>query len=235
MKTTAILLSVALLSLGLRAEAQTAASAPPKAPPIGVTAPPPRLDLGSTLSQLQQTAGTMSLNLSRLRIEKWKADGSVKKQSQADADSITRNLTAGLPAVMEQVRANPQSLAAAVKLYRNVNALYDVFAALTELAGAYAPKTEYTPLAGDAGNLDNIRRDLGDKLEQLAATADMEIVRLRTEGLSKPAPAPTKIIVDEKPPAKPARKKPAKTTKPAGSKPAPNKPVDSTGSAPVTK
>jgi hypothetical protein len=223
-KIPVILLSTVLLGLSLPVKAQAPAPVASPAPVPSLTAPPPAVDLTPSLNQLQQTAGTISLNLSRLRIEKWKADGSVKRQSQADADSITRNLTSALPSLIDQVRANPQSLAAAVKLYRNVNALYDVFGGLAEMAEAFGPKGESATLAADAGTLDRIRRDIGDKLEKLAAGADSEILRLRAEVASKPPPPPTRIIIDEeeeKPP-KPVRKKPAPPKKPVETKPAEN-------------
>ena len=221
-KIAVILLSTALLGLSLPVKAQAPAPAASPTPVSSLNAAP-TVDLTPSLNQLQQTAGTISLNLSRLRIEKWKADGSVKRQSQADADSITRNLTSAMPSLIDQGRANPQSLAAAVKLYRNVNALYDVFSGLAGMAEAFGPKGESAALAADADSLDRIRRDIGDKLEKLAAGADSEILRLRAEVASKPAPPPTRIIIDdeEKPP-KPVRKKPAPAKKPVESKPADN-------------
>jgi len=238
MKPTLILFCAALLGLSLGAEAQTPTPTASLAPGTGsVVAPPPAVDLSSSLTQLQQTATAMGLNISRLRIEKWKADGSIKKRSQADADSITRNLTTALPTLIDQVRTKPQSLAAAVKLYRNINALYDVFGALTEVAETFGPKAEYTPLATDAAALEGIRRDFGDKLEKLAAAADTEIVRLRTEAAKTPPPPPTKIVIDdEEKPQKTVHKKPAQPKKPASSRPPENTPTNTPGnSLAVTK
>jgi hypothetical protein len=236
MKATAIVLTTALLGLNLRAEAQTPVPAPSKAPVVGVTAPP-AVDLTPILPQLRQIAGAMGLDVSRLRIEKWKADASVKKQSQTDADSITRNLTTALPTLIDQVGTNPRSLAAAVKLYRNVNALYDVFGTLTEMAGTFGPKAEYTRLASDADKLDGIRRDVGDKLEKLAAATDSEIMRLRAEAAKTPPPAPVKIVIDdEEKPKKTVHKKPVQTKKPAENKPSEAKSSDNANPSPaVTK
>jgi hypothetical protein len=222
-KIAVILLSAVLLGLNLPVKAQAPPPPASQTPVSSLTALPPAVDLTPSLNQLQQTAGTISLNLSRLRIEKWKADASVKRQSQADADSITRNLASALPSLIDQVRANPQSLAATVKLYRNVNALYDVFGGLAEMAETFGPKGESAALAADAGSLDRIRRDIGEKLEKLAAGADSEILRLRAEVASKPPPPPTRIIIDdEEKPQKPVRKKPAPVKKPVETKPAEN-------------
>jgi uncharacterized small protein (DUF1192 family) len=222
-KTTAIVLGAALLGLSLRTEAQAPAPATSKAPASSLTALPSAVDLTPSLDQLQQTAGAMGLDVSRLRIEKWKAEVPIKKQSQSYADSITRNLTTALPTLIDQVRANPQNLAAAVKLYRNINALYDVLGTLTDMAETFGPKAENTALANDAGRLDNIRRDVGEKLEKMAAAADSEILRLRAEVASKPPPPPTKIIVeDEEQPKQAVRKKPVHPKKPVENKPAEN-------------
>jgi len=98
-----------------------------------------------------------------------------------------------------------------------------VFGGLAGMAEAFGPKSESAALAADAGSLDRIRRDIGDRLEKLAAGADSEILRLHAEVTSKPAPPPTRIIIDdeEKPP-KPVRKKPAPPKKPVETKPADN-------------
>lgn len=206
MKLLAFALSVSMLPL--LAGAQVASSTGPQtaAPAQSVAS-----DLSPILGQLQQTAQAINLKVARLRIEKWKTDSASKQQVQQNADSISRNLTAALPGMIEQVRANPQSLAAEFKLYRNVSALYDVFAALTEAAGAFGPKGDYDALAGEAANLDNIRRAMGDKIENLAVMKDTEITRLRTQATqvaAAPPPPPKKIIVDDE--AKPKKAAPKK-------------------------
>jgi hypothetical protein len=223
MKTYAMVIGLAFCSV--LAESQVAAPEATRIQPSGMTAPQPALtELNPLLTQVEQSARAMNLEISRLRIEKWKADATTKRRSQEKADSISRNLTAALPAIVDQVRANPHSLAATFKLYRNLDALYDVFSSLTESAGAFGPKSEYQELAGSAANLDKIRRNFGDKLESLAANSDTEIVRLRTEiaqAKAAPPPPPKKIIVDdeEKPkkPVKKSTKKPAPAPAPASS------------------
>jgi hypothetical protein len=215
MKTYAIVIGLAFCSVV--AESQVAAPPSTRTQPLGMTAPQPALtELNPLLTQVEQAAQAMTLEIARLRIEKWKADSSVKRQSQENADSISRNLTTALPTLVDQVRANPQSLAATFKLYRNLDALYDVFSILTESAGSFGPKADYQALAGSAADLDKLRRTMGDKLESLAANSDSEIVRLRTEvaqAKAAPPPPPKKVIVDEdekpKKPVKKSVKKPA--------------------------
>lgn len=207
MKTLAVLLCISMLPA--LAGAQVAGRTEPSnvAVPQGTVS-----DLNPILGQLEQTAQALNLKLAKLRIEKWKADGGSKQQAQQNADSISRNLTAALPGMIGQVRANPQSLALDFKLYRNVSALYDVAASLTEAAGAFGPKAEYESLASEVANLDNVRRAMGDKLENMAAMTDSEVSRLRAQIAQAAAPPPEppkKIVIDdaEEKPKKPVRKK----------------------------
>ncbi len=218
------LMGVALASIAQVSPPRTAPA--PAPPPRTAPAPAPAAAVAQPASitpllpSLQQATGSINLDIARLRIDKWKADSAVKEQAQHNADSISRNIGAALPGLMDQVTANPQSLAAAVKLYRNVNALYDVLSGLTESAGAFGPKQEYDAMANDTRRLDDVRRDLGDRLVTMAAAHDTEMTRLRGEvtRVTTPPPLPKKIIVDEephKPAKKPAAKKKTATTAPA--------------------
>ena len=172
-------------------------------------------DLTSALAQLEQSAQTTSLDLAHLRIEKWKGEKSFKQDAQEKASSLEKNLTAALPEMISGVRNAPGTLAPALKLYRNMNVVYDVLASLTESAGAFGPKEEFRALATDTESIDSARRSLADALEAMAAAQDAELARARAQ--SRPATSEVKkIVVDDNQPApKPARKKkPAKAPTP---------------------
>lgn len=220
----ALILATAALAVG------QLAAAPPRADRTDATPAPPDSEIAPVLGQLQAASQAISADLSRLRIEKWKADSSQKRQAQHDADSVSRNLSSALPAMMDQVRNDPRSLAAAFKLYRNVNALYDVFSGIVESVGAFGAKSEYESIVSDLSNLENIRRMLGDRLQEMASARDTELHALRTQLTAATAPTPPKKIVveDEEKPKKPAkkRKKP-----PAPSAPAPA--AGTTGTTPA--
>jgi hypothetical protein len=164
------------------------------------------------LAPLERAAHTTSLDLAHLRIEKWKGDRAVKDDAAAKTESLERNLTAALPGMVEAVRANPNNLAPALKLYRNLNAVYDVLAFVAEAAGAFAPKDEFRALAADLQEIDTSRRALADALESMAAAQDQEMARLRAQIQATPTEV-KKIVVDDNEPApKPApkrRKRPA--------------------------
>jgi hypothetical protein len=205
--------------------AQTTTSSGPAAPPPVAYAS--ASELNNILGQLRQTAQNMQADLGKMRIEKWKADSSNKRQTQANVDSIQRNLQAALPEIMAQLNAAPEDLAASFKLYRNLDALYDVFGSVVEAAGAFGSKDEFQSLSNDISALDKVRRSFGERMENLAGAKEKELTRLRSQVKTMPAtppPPPKKIIVDDtEPPKKPAKKK---ATKPNVA-PAPGNPPSS--------
>jgi hypothetical protein len=195
--------------------------------------------LNLLLSQLEQVAQAMQGNLAKLRIEKWKTDSSTKRGTQADVESIERNLQMALPEIIGQVRASPENIAATFKLYRNLDALYDVFGPVVESAGAFGSKDEYQSVQNDFNALERSRRSLADRMETMASAKEGELTQLRTQvrdlqAAAAPAPAPPKkvLVDDTEPPKKPVKKKtapkppkpvtPAATQKPSA--PAPQQP-----------
>lgn len=182
------------------------------------------------LPSLERAAQTTSLDLAHLRIEKWKGDRAVKDDAAAKTESLERNLTAALPGMIEAVRANPNNLSPALKLYRNLNAVYDVLAFVAEAAGAFAPKDEFRALAADLQEIDTARRALADALENLAAAQDQELVRLRSQTQAATPSEVKKIVVDDTEPApKPA---PKRRKKAAPATPAPASTPQSQAPAP---
>ncbi len=177
--------------------------------------------LSSDLDRLQTAASQANLDIAHMRIEKWKADNGSKQQAQANADSLQRNLTSALPGLISNYRAAPQDLTAGFKLYRNLNALYDVLTSFTEAAGAFGPKNEYEALGQPLDVIDSVRRSLGDNLEALTVSTQTEMNQLRNQvrvlqqAAVPPAPA-KKVVVDNSEPAKkPAPHKKKTTATPA--------------------
>jgi hypothetical protein len=175
--------------------------------------------VNNLLLQLDQTSRSAMAELARLRIEKWKTDSNMKQQSQANVDSLQRNLASALPEIANKVRNTPQDLTANLKLYRNLNALYDVFASVAESAGAFGPKDQYEPLAQNVAQFDQIRRSVADRLEQLATAKEMELSRWRNQARAaqqqQAAQPPKKIIVDDNQPTPKSKKKKASSAPPS--------------------
>lgn len=217
---TAILAAAQVHSPPPNTNARPPAPAPPTSVQLAVVP-----GVASSLPQLNQVVENARSDLAGLRIDKWKTDSNTRRQAQANADSLQRNMTVALPSIVEQVRANPGSVAAAFKLYRNVNALYDVIVTVTETAGAFGSGEEYRALSADTTNLDNLRRSLADKVEAMAASRDTEIaqwqMRARQAAVAAAAASPKKIVVDDTEPAKKSAKKSTtrKTTTASGQNP----------------
>jgi hypothetical protein len=187
--------------------------------------------LNAILTPLQQTAQSMLTDLGKLRIEKWKTDSTNKQQALANVSSIQRNLQDALPDMVAQLNNAPEDLPASFKLYRNLDALYDVFGSLVESAGAFGNKEEFQSLSKDMNGIESARRAFGERMQKLTASKEDELTRLRAQVKTlsaTPPPPPKKIVVDDtEPPKKPAKKKttkpPATTTSPqAPPNPSPN-------------
>lgn len=183
--------------------------------------------LNGMLGQLEDASKKTQGDLQKLRIEKWKADGSYKKQALGNVDSIQRNLQGALPEIIGQLRAAPENLPTTFKLYRNLDALYDVLGSVTEGAGAFGSKDDLQSLSNDLNSFENTRRQLAERIDALSTAKESEIARLRTD-LTKaqamiPAEPPKKVVVDDtEPEKKPAAKKKSTAKKPAtAAKPAP--------------
>lgn len=175
-------------------------------------------ELNGILAQVKQTAQNMQADLEKTRIDRWKTDSSTKRQTQANVESIQRNLQSALPDILSQLSNSPEDIAASFKLYRNLDALYDVFGSVVESAGAFGSKDEFQSLSNDMTGLENARRSFGERLQKLATAKEEELTRLRVQIKTlqaAPPPPPKKIIVDDtEPPKKPATKKKAKPAKP---------------------
>jgi len=217
-RTISRLCVAACVTAFLHAAASAQANEPAPPAPVTYTS---ASELNSILTQVQQTSQSMQTDLGKIRIEKWKLDSSAKRDLQGRAESILRNLQSALPEITGQLNNAPEDLAASFNLYRNLDALYDVFGPVVDSAGAFGSKDESQSLTNDLGALQSARRALGDRMQNLAAAKEGELARLRnqvkTMQASTPPPPPKKVIVDDtEPPKKPATKKKAKpATQPA--------------------
>lgn len=202
-----------LIALIAPAAAQVAAPANPPTNPAATTSPV----VSQTLSSLSRTAENTRVDLAGLRINRWKGNSAAKQDASERVQSIQRNLTDAMPALIQAAQQSPASTNAAFKLYRNVNALYDVMSNLTESAGAFATKDEYATLARDLQQFDDERRALGDSLETATARQDAQITRMQQvvkQAQAEAAPPKKIIIDDEAAPAKKTSKKKKATAKP---------------------
>lgn len=174
-------------------------------------------ELNNILGQLRQTSQNLQDDLGHARIDRWKTDSSTKRQTQANVESIQRNLRSALPEIVAQLNNAPEDMAASFKLYRNLDALYDVLGSVAESAGAFGSKDEYQSLSNDLTSLETLRRSFAERVQNLASSKETELARLRTTvktmQAATPPPPTKKVIVDDtEPPKKPVKKKKPTTT-----------------------
>ena len=178
------------------------------------------------LDKLQTVAAQAATDIGHLHIEKWKANSSAKSNAQADADSVQHNLTSALPGLIDAARSAPDDLNAEFKLYRNLNALYDVFGTLTEATRVFGQKSEYEAMSQQLHVIASSRRKLGEGLEQLTATAQRQLNLLRTQVKDQQEKVATAeaaaeearkelVLAQNVPPKKPVTKKKSVAKKPA--------------------
>ncbi len=212
-----------LAALGQSGPAISAAPAGGQGQPVSYASV---TQLNGLLSQLESTSKDTQADLVKLRIEHWKADSAYKRQALGNVDSIQRNLQGALPEMLAKLRSAPEDLPATFRLYRNLDALYDVLGSVVEGAGAFGSKDDLQSLSNDLSSFEGTRKQLAERIENLSSAKEAEIVRLRmdlkTAQAAIPAEPPKKIIVDDTEPPKkpavkkkPAAKKPSETTKPA--------------------
>ena len=163
------------LSLALVSIAQTAGGQAP-APPVSYSS---INELNQILGNLQQASQSTLADLGHLRIDKWKTDSGTKRQTEADVESIQKNLQNALPGILNELKASPENVALTFKVYRNLDALYDVMSSVVESAGAFGNKEEFQSLSKDLGAIEESRRGFAGRMDKVANAKETEIGQLR--------------------------------------------------------
>jgi hypothetical protein len=189
-------------------------------------------ELNGLLGQLESSSKSAQDDLAKVKVDRWKTDGSYKKQILANVESLQRNLQSALPEMIGKLRATPEDLPATFRLYRNLDALYDVMGSVVESVGAFGGKDEFQSLSNDLSAFEGTRKQIAERIESLSSAKEAEIARLRTElktaQAAIPATPPQKTVVDDTAPAKKpvVKKKPVpKPATPPATKPAQTPPA----------
>lgn len=226
MKTAiaAIIVLLFCAGFGAMAQPQTQASPNPQVRPA-----PQGPDVNAIVLQIQQATSSASMDIGKLRIEKWKTDSGQRQQLQQVADSLQKNIANAVPGLVNDVQSSRGGVVASFKLYHNLNVLYEFLSSLADAAGGLGKREEYEPLATDAAALDTARQNLSIYIEQ--AAVKLESANRALAGTT-PAQVPgtvvpgKKVVVidDADPPAPKKRAKPTKkkaSNPPAATAPAP--------------
>jgi hypothetical protein len=205
---------------GAMAQPQTQAALNPQN-----QAAPQTSELNAIVLQIQQATSSASVDIGKLRIEKWKTDSGQRQQLQQVADSLQKNIANAVPGLVNDVQSSRGGVLASFKLYHNLNVLYEFLSSLADAAGGLGKREEYEPLATDAAALDTARQNLSTYIEQAA-------LKLETANRAAAATAPVQVVpgkkvvvIDDTDPPPPAKKHAKPTKKKASNPPAATAPA----------
>ena len=188
---------------------------------------PQATPLNAILLQIQQATSSASVNIGKLRIERWKTDSEQKQQLQQIAESLQKNIANAIPGMINDVQTSRGGVLSSFKLYHNLNVVYENLSYLADVAGGLGKKDEFEPLAADAASLESARKNLSLYIEQAAGRLESAnhlassgtIPIPAGQGQRALAPGKKVVVIDEDtPPAKPAKpavKSTKKKTSPA--------------------
>ena len=178
LKLASSALLLLLASVPLLSQAPEAPAAQPANPSVASDS---MSSIVPDLDKLQTASSQAAETIGRLNIGKWRASSEAKSAVQADANSVQRNLTSAMPGMIAAVRAAPNLLNAEFKLYRNLNALHEVFATVVDATRLYGPRADFDALSQQMRTFESVRRKLAEGLEQLTADTQRNLDQLRTQ------------------------------------------------------
>jgi hypothetical protein len=188
--------------------------------PTQTSAQPPAVNLNAILVQIQQATNSASVNIGKLRIERWKTDSDQKQQLQHIGDSLQKSIANALPVLITAVESSHGGVAASFKLYHNINVVYENLNYLADVAGGLGKREEFDPLAADCAALESARQNLSIYIEQSAGKLEAA-ARQPAGTIPMPLSGPQRKVVvineDEEPPKKhpkPTKKKTSATPTP---------------------
>jgi hypothetical protein len=153
--------------------------------------------------------------LATVRVDRWKAPGAVKDETDGNLNSIRRDVDTTLPGLLVIADAAPDSVTKVLPAYRNIEALYDVLLRVMASTRVFGPSQQAAALEQAMVNLDAGRLALGEQLQLAAAAQDKRAADLRA-ALKAAQSAPVVAPAPCPPPPPPVKKKrPATKPKPA--------------------
>lgn len=227
MKTALAAIIVLLCCAGYGAMAQPQTQAAPNPQNQAVPQPP---DLNAIVLQIQKATSSASMDIGKLRIEKWKTDSGQRQQLQQVADSLQKNIANAVPGLVNDVQSSRGGVVASFKLYHNVNVLYEFLSSLADAAGGLGKREEYEPLANDAAALDTARQNLSTYIELAAVKLEASSRQAAATTPVQVVPGKKVVVIDEADPP-PAKKHAKPTKKKASNPPAAAAPAPPTQSA----
>jgi hypothetical protein len=226
MKTALIAIIALLFFAGTGADAQTQPQSQMQAAPAQpAAAQGASVNLNAVLLQVQQSTNAASVDIGKLRVDRWKTDPDQKQQLQHIGESLQKSIANAVPALVTNVQSSKGSVSATFKLYHNLNVIYENLNYLADVAGGLGKKEEFDPLAADCAALETARQSLSIYISESAGRLEAASRQAAVNAAVQTQVPGKKVVVinDDDPPAKkpvkPAAKKKAAT--PASAKPQP--------------
>jgi hypothetical protein len=179
--------------------------------------PAPSVNLNAVLLQVQQSTNSASVDIGKLRVDRWKTDPDQKQQLQHIGESLQKSIANAVPALVTNVQSSKGSVSATFKLYHNLNVIYENLNYLADVAGGLGKKEEFDPLAADCAALETARQSLSIYISESAGRLEAASRQAAVNAAVQTQVPGKKVVVineDEQPakkPVKPAAKKKATT------------------------
>ena len=156
---------------------------------------------------MRPALSTLNNAVTGLRTDKWKIPTALRDETEANLNSVRRDLETTLPPLLSAADAAPAKVSELLPAYRNIEALYDVVLRVDSAARLGAPGQQSATLDQALLKLDEGRRGLGDRLLTNAQGQEKQVSDLQAAvRTAQSAPVPTPVCAPTPPPAK--RKKP---------------------------
>jgi hypothetical protein len=191
----------------------TAVSAQGQAPGAPSAAVAPVVTVPSSL--LQPSLASLEQTLGVLRVEKWKTARDMREATQANVESIRRDVDGTLPGLLATADAAPGAVSGMLPVSRNLSALYDVVLRVTVVAESSAPVEQVTALEQAMKSLEGARRAFEDRLQSASLAEEAQVRDLRkTVNVQAAAVTPCPPVPAPKPAVSPAKRKKKPAVKP---------------------
>ena len=142
----------------------------------------------SIAAQFEPSLDLLQTTLTMVRLEKWKSSSGMRDATDANLNSIRRDVQMTLPSLMGTADALHGTVSAMLPVSRNVNALYDVLLRVTEQAKISAPAPQAAALEQAAKSLDTSRRAFDERILAAASAQEQKVKALQEALNARPAP-----------------------------------------------
>jgi len=190
------------------------------------SAPAPAPTAVAPSGLLQPALDTLLQAIGAVKVEKWKG-GSVRTEAATNISSIQKDLQTTLPGLLKEADAAPSMMSKVLPVSRNVDALYAVVLRVLDGSRVAASPDQVSTLQDALARLDKGRRELNDRLQEMASEQEKRLGDLQVALKAQPVPVCPAQPVPVCPAVTPAKKKvvkkkpatPATTPQPANAQP----------------